>query len=289
MRIGEIISQRRRNTKNFEQANVELLDSIEIECQQYLSAVKTAGKWLLRGQSPGRDAYMATTSLRSPKTSDPILSNLFDQALMQLGFMALRKTSIFATSDFHHAKAYGAVYIVFPIDGESQFTYTNQQDLELNHASQIPLKDSGHSQEIAAALIAWIREWVKKYPDAQKQLNSMYPPFSSLKPDWSLEEIMEKVEEFCYYMERPMPRIPSHLTNWDAGDDDDEDDLEPEDLEASDIDLDAFVQMYNPRQDHLETALASGVEVYITGRYYALKQSVWADAVVQKWGVPVQG
>lgn len=284
MRISEIVNP----STSSEPAQAEWLDAIARDCKQYLSAVKTAGKWLLRGQNPGKIAYKATTSFRSPKTSDPILSNLFDQALMQLGFMALRKTSIFATSDFFHAKAYGAVYIVFPIDGESQFTYTNQQDLELNYASQIPLKDSSYRQEMAAALIAWIRQWVKKYPDAQKQLNSMNPPFSSLKPDWSLEEIMEKVEEFCYYMEIPMPRIPSHLSNWDAGDDD-EDDLEPEDLEASDIDIDAFVQMYHPRRDHLETALERGVEVYITGKYYALKLNVWGDAVAQRFGVMPAG
>jgi hypothetical protein len=276
MRISEIVNP----STSTEPAQAEWLDAIARDCHQYLSAVKTAGKWLFRGQNPGKIAYKATTSFRSPKTSDPILSNLFDQALMQLGFMALRKTSIFATSDFFHAKAYGAVYIVFPIDGESQFTYTNQQDLELNHASQIPLKDSSYRQEMAAALIAWIRQWVKKYPDAQKQLNSMNPPFASLKPDWSLEEIMEKVEEFCYYMEIPMPRIPSYLTNWYE-----EDDLEDEDLEIADIDLKAFVDMYQPRQDHLEQALKTGVEVYISGEYYALKLDVWADAVAQRFGV----
>jgi hypothetical protein len=276
MRISEIVNP----STSSEPAQAEWLDAIARDCKQYLSAVKTAGKWLLRGHKRGKDAYMAKTGNRQPKTSSQELSDLFNSALLQLGFSAQRDNSIFATSIPIQAQSYGTVYIIFPIDGKSQFTYTNQHDLELYHIQQIPLKDSGHSQEMASALIAWIRQWVKKYPDAQKQLNSMNPPFASLKPDWSLEEIMEKVEEFCYYMEIPMPRIPSYLTNWYE-----EDDLEDEDLEIADIDLKAFVDMYQPRQDHLEQALKTGVEVYISGEYYALKLDVWADAVAQRFGV----
>ena len=284
MRISEIVNGR----KISEQIDSEeLLNSIDRGCKQYLAAVHTARKWLLRGHNPGKDSYMATTRYRSPKTSNPLLSKLFDQALMYLGFTALRSTSIFAISTVSTARAFGTLYIIFPVDGESTFTYTNQHDLELYHANQIPLKNSSQKQEMAAQLIAWIRQWATKYPDAQKRMNSMYPPFASLKPDWSLDEIMEKVEEFCDEMDIPMPRIPSNLTNW--GDDDyDADDLELEDVEASDIDIDAFVDMYQPRKDHLETALAQGVEVYITGRYYALKLDVWRDAVAQRWGMAVQ-
>jgi hypothetical protein len=284
MRIREIIAMR-RHSKIFEQSEGEWLDAIERDCKQYLAAVKIAGKWLLRGQNPGKIAYMATTSYRNPKTSKKEFSDLFDQALTRLGFSALRSSSIFATSDPIRAKNYGTVYIIFPIDGKHQFTYTNQHDLDLYHIQQIPLKNESNTQQIAAELIAWIRQWVKKYPDAQKQLNLMYPPFAGLQPTDTLEEIMEKVEEFCDEMEIPMPRIPSHLTNWNVGDDEDEDDLEDEDLEIGDVDMDAFVDMYQPRKDHLEQALESEVEVYISGEYYALKLNVWGDAVAQRFGV----
>jgi hypothetical protein len=284
MRIFEIVNGR---TISEQADSEELLNSIDRDCKQYLAAVRKAHKWLLRGQSPGKDSYMATTRYRSPKTSNPILSKLFDQALMYLGFTALRSTSIFAISSVTTARWYGTPYIIFPIDGESSFTYTTQRDLDLHYVKQIPLKNSGPKQETAAQLIAWLRQWATKYPDAQKRMNSMYPPFASLKPDWSLEEIMEKVEDFCDSLQIPMPHIPPYLTNWDD-DDDFDSDLELEDVEASDIDIDAFVDMYQPSKDHLETALAQGVEVYITGRYYALKLDVWRDAVAQKWGVAVQ-
>jgi len=280
MRISEIV----RPSASSEPAQGEWLDAIARDCQQYLSAVKTAGKWLLRGHKRGKDAYMAKTGNRQPKTSSQELSDLFNSALLQLGFSAQRDNSIFATSIPIQAQSYGTVYIIFPIDGKSQFTYTNQHDLELYHIQQIPLKNESNTQQIAAELIAWIRQWVKKYPDAQKQLNLMYPPFAGLQPTDTLEEIMEKVEEFCEEMEIPMPRIPSYLTNWNN----EEDDLEDEDLEFGDIDLEAFVDMYQPRKDHLEQALKSGVEVYISGEYYALLYRAWGDAVGRTFGVPVQ-
>jgi hypothetical protein len=280
MRISEIVHP----STSSEPAQGEWLDAIARDCQQYLSAVKTAGKWLLRGHKRGKDAYMAKTGNRQPKTSSQELSDLFNSALLQLGFSAQRDNSIFATSIPIQAQSYGAVYIIFPIDGKSQFTYTNQHDLELYHIQQIPLKNESNTQQIAAELIAWIRKWVKKYPDAQKQLNLMYPPFAGLQPTDTLEEIMEKVEEFCEEMEIPMPRIPSYLTNWNN----EEDDLEDEDLEFGDIDLEAFVDMYQPRKDHLEQALKSGVEVYISGEYYALLYRAWGDAVGRTFGVPVQ-
>ncbi len=280
MRISEIV----RPSASSEPAQGEWLDAIARDCQQYLSAVKTAGKWLLRGHKRGKDAYMAKTGNRQPKTSSQELSDLFNSALLQLGFSAQRDNSIFATSIPIQAQSYGTVYIIFPIDGKSQFTYTNQHDLELYHIQQIPLKNESNTQQIAAELIAWIRQWVKKYPDAQKQLNLMYPPFAGLQPTDTLEEIMEKVEEFCEEMEIPMPRIPSYLTNWNN----EEDDLEDEDLEFGDIDLAAFVDMYQPRKDHLEQALKSGVEVYISGEYYALLYRAWGDAVGRTFGVPVQ-
>ncbi len=280
MRISEIVTP----STSSEPSQGEWLDAIARDCQQYLSAVKTAGKWLLRGHKRGKDAYMAKTGNRQPKTSSQELSDLFNSALLQLGFSAQRDNSIFATSIPIQAQSYGAVYIIFPIDGKSQFTYTNQHDLELYHIQQIPLKNESNTQQIASELIAWIRQWVKKYPDAQKQLNLMYPPFAGLQPTDTLEEIMEKVEEFCEEMEIPMPRIPSYLTNWNN----EEDDLEDEDLEFGDIDLEAFVDMYQPRKDHLEQALKSGVEVYISGEYYALLYRAWGDAVGRTFGVPVQ-
>jgi hypothetical protein len=280
MRISEIVNP----STSSEPAQGEWLDAIARDCRQYLAAVKTAGKWLLRGHKRGKDAYMAKTGNRQPKTSSQELSDLFNSALLQLGFSAQRDNSIFATSIPIQAQSYGAVYIIFPIDGKSQFTYTNQHDLELYHIQQIPLKNESNTQQIAAELIAWIRQWVKKYPDAQKQLNLMYPPFAGLQPTDTLEEIMEKVEEFCEEMEIPMPRIPSYLTNWNNR----EDDLEDEDLEFGDIDLEAFVDMYQPRKDHLEQALKSGVEVYISGEYYALLYRAWGDAVGRTFGVPIQ-
>jgi hypothetical protein len=45
------------------------------------------------------------------------------------------------------------------------------------------------------------------------------------------------------------------------------------------------MQKYQPSSTNLVKALKSGVEVYISGEYYALKLNVWGDAVAQRFGV----
>ena len=69
MRIFEIVNGRKISEQKDRE---ELLNSIDRDCKQYLAAVRKAHKWLLRGHSPGKDSYMATTRYRNPKSSNPI-------------------------------------------------------------------------------------------------------------------------------------------------------------------------------------------------------------------------
>ena len=108
MRIFEIVNKRKISEQTDRE---ELLNSIDRDCKQYLAEVRTAHKWLLRGHSSSKDSYIATTRYRNPKTSNPILSKLFDQALMYLGFTALRSTSIFGISSVAVASMYDTHFI----------------------------------------------------------------------------------------------------------------------------------------------------------------------------------
>jgi hypothetical protein len=262
LRIYEIIAHS-RNLKILEQDNVEWLDAIEQDCQQYLSAVKTANKWLLRGHSPAQDAYVATTTrFRQPSDTHPEAQKLFDQILAIHGFVAVRGNSIFATSDPYKASNYGEVYVIFPVDHYSHFTYTTENDLSLETPED--LLSESKSQEWLRQLRKWMREYEKQ---------KGWDPSNSPVRKVNLLSLLDLNDEWTRHG-LDLAELPERFRN-----------MRLIDL----VDIREFMQKYQPSSTNLVKALKSGVEVYIAGKYYALKLDVWGDAVAQRFGVPPKG
>lgn len=121
MRIFEIAPGEKQPV-NFKSLKDFWQNKIEVECSEALAEMRKASSWLYRGSNDYGHIYKGSShNERKPKDSSKYLSVEWDRMLQQLGFDAVRSNSIFCTSNSSHARSFGKVYCVFPING---FKYT---------------------------------------------------------------------------------------------------------------------------------------------------------------------
>jgi hypothetical protein len=232
---------------------VKWLERIKRDCSSYLDAVHKAKHWLYRG-GRGPDAYIAKSwNQRFPKDSNAVAQQLFDHKLAELGFVALRSNSIFATSDIYQASEYGdRVYVIFPIDNHSSFTYTNEHDLVLDEPDDVGIDRSVRDQWVKITKES-IVEWLKNY-------NKPTP-----RPLTTLLRILNQIQIFSWHQisdaisdvkkDKRLDTLPKHL--WDVN--------------LKDwLTTKQFVERWNPSNQDLSQAIEKQLEVYISGSYYAL-------------------
>jgi hypothetical protein len=248
------------------------LDRIQTDCTQYLKEVKKAKAWLYRGTS-GPDAFVAKSWLtRQPKDSNREAQVLFDQMLAQLGFVALRGNSIFTTSGFWHTKEFGdKTYVIFPVDGASHYTYTNQGDIVLDHPYDVGI-DADMVNTLKQELLPYVKD------DKAK--------LGKKKPSMSLKELLYQVENrwnswysaqkalMAYVKKTPTHGIPAKF-------------LDP-DLDKQLLTIDVFAKKWEPHQGNLALALKHEWEVYVSGAYYALEVEAYGDFIAARFGVKVE-
>lgn len=109
----------------------ETIKLLNTNCSEIMAAYKAAEEILFRGSIESSISLREPNYPRLPKDSDPNIQQAADEYLKQLGFVAMRSNSMFATSDFHMAFAYTrytdkrpekkTLYMVFPFNG---FDYT---------------------------------------------------------------------------------------------------------------------------------------------------------------------
>lgn len=247
------------------------LDRIQTDCAQYLKQVKKAKRWLYRG-STGPAAFVAKSwEKREPKDSNKEAQILFDQMLATLGFVALRSNSIFTTSDFWHTKEFGdRTYVIFPVDGSSHYTYTNQADLVLDHPGDVGY-DRDSSDELKKELLPFVKAEIAK--------------LGKKKPSMSLKELAYQVENTwnswfnvqkalqAYVKKTPNHGIPTKF-------------LDPE-INKLLLTPEGFDKQWKPKQDNLALALKHEWEVYVSGVYYALEVETYGDFIAAQFGVKV--
>jgi hypothetical protein len=248
------------------------LDRIQKDCVQYLQEVRKAKKWLYRGTS-GPNAFVAKSWLtRQPKDSNREAQILFDQMLAQLGFVALRGNSIFTTSDFWHTKEFGdKTYVIFPVDGASHYTYTNQADLVLDSVSDVGL-DYNASQQLKKELVPYVQAELDKLGNKKPSvaLKDLMYYAASTWASWEGTAIRLK----AYVKKVPTHGIPAKFTDPATT--------------LNMITTDGFVKKWEPKQTELAQGLKKEREVYVSGVYYALDAEVYGDFIAAKFGVPVQ-
>jgi hypothetical protein len=248
------------------------LDRIQTDCSQYLKEVRKAKKWLYRGTS-GPDAFVGKSWLtREPKDSNREAQVMFDQMLAQLGFVALRSNSIFTTSDFWHTKEFGEkTYVIFPVDGQSHYTYTNQNDLVLDNVGDVGMDNEATNklkQELMPYLLKIREKFTKKVPISLQQL--IYNTESSWTTWIYVKQQMDKFIKAT----KSKHDIPEKF-------------LDP-DLVKKLMTPDIFVKKWKPMQADLAQGLKKEREVYVSGVYYALEAEKYGDYIAAKFKVPVQ-
>lgn len=243
----------------------KLFAHIEKNCSNYLKAVRKSKKFLYRGAN-GPDAYVAKSwDDRKPLDSKKAGQQLFDSLLAQQGFVALRGNSIFTTPYQSKAGRYGKLYVIFPIDGQSHFTYTNQMDLTIYHVYQIPV-----DRKLAEPWMKKFHEWLKI---KLKELKA------AKKKDYDVQFVQNTLEFLTAILKDPNMASSSyriydilvdHKKSWlEKG-------APPELMKVkytSLVSVESFNKKYNPSQTNLPKAMKDNVEVYVSGTYYALSWS----------------
>ena len=237
----------------------QLFKHIEKNCSRYLKDVRKSKSFLYRGAN-GPPAYVAKSwDDRKPKDSKKGAQQLFDRLLAQQGFVALRSNSIFTTSDFSRASGYGGrPYVIFPIDNQSHFTYTNQADLTLNNIYEIPV-----DRKLADPWMKKFLEWLKK---ENQQLTadgkhdylintrlSSVVNILSLKegdPSWEIYKLLVLDKQEFLAKGAPPELMKTKYTSL--------------------VSVESFNNVFKPSQTNLARALQDQVEVYVSGTYYAL-------------------
>lgn len=249
----------------------KLFAKLEKECSEYIAAAKKANEWLYRG-SGGSDEYVAKSwQTRRPKDSSSQAQELFDQMLASLGFVALRSNSIFATSNYDHATQFGdQVFVIFPVDHRSHFTYTKEDDVTLNNVEDVgvnPKKLAKVKRELHDILQRIKTEhnvgdtdfWMTRLLD-----------YTDPKSFWSWEAVKKGLAEVPPDV---VTKIPKKFWQMDV---------------AKLVDLEGFVNRYQPQSKNLDQAIMNEVEVYISGVYYALSAAKYQEYISNYFGVEVR-
>ena len=105
---------------------LKIMGFIEANCSQYLKEVRKTGMFLYRGVTPAQHNnapyFIGNPRIdRWPKDTKQTIQIKVDEMLQKMGFTALRRNSIFATSDMLATISFGKMYAIFPLNG---FTYT---------------------------------------------------------------------------------------------------------------------------------------------------------------------
>ena len=237
----------------------KLFDILDVECSEFISAMKQANKMLYRGTKSeetvfeGR-SYDDPTSPRRTKDSNREISDKFDDMLRQMGVKAVRSNSIYTTSDPGFASHYGwNVYIIFPKNG-FDFLGTNTRDLILNTWWQ--LVDQKKLIDLWKKLDEWGKANVEKWDDNSIGRNLRWT-------DW---------EHVTRYV----------LHNFESGN---QFNLPQE----YNIDIHDYItqqgirENFEPNVTNLTDAMASGNELMVRGEYWALKRSDWHEAVNRRY------
>jgi hypothetical protein len=128
---------------------VKLVNTIEKQAGNYWEIYKKIGKVLWRGrvrESKKFPAFQASSiTNRRTRDSSTIATQMYDQALTQLGIKAQRSNSIFAISDYNTAIEYGDPYVIIP-KNTANFSWSESKTDLVLLPKDIPRKKDDSTQ-----------------------------------------------------------------------------------------------------------------------------------------------
>ena len=238
-----------------------LIQTIQKECSQALTAFKATGKVLFRGVRAGTSnpaAYVGRSwNERRTMTSDPEGQKVFDYALQKMGISALRSNSIFTTSDGEQADGYGNLYIIIPKNG-FQFSWAvHEPDMVIDDVSML------YNEDVIEKIIDGI--------DALVEKGKM--PSDASGYDWNEILKYDGYEDAMMYLKDA--KYPAAA--------------------LKKITLDKLIDYYHiktnitPTNKDFNAALKSRNEVLINGEYYAFNFSQFKDILAGLFNIKISG
>lgn len=220
---------------------------IQQRCGRILKAMAQTQQYLWHGtkQSIGSVTFVSTSpSMRLPMNSDPEVSKIFNWALDQLGFRARRDNSTFVTSDRSLAQSFGTTYVILPWDNQYDFTYTREHDLILTKRKLPGLINHTLAQKLY--------ERFHNLPAQDKDKIMIYSDIVKGSPEFLVLWLVQ------YENQTQILKYLSEKTGMSS-------------RWQDYVDLPKFENLYQPRKTNLAYAMEQGVEIYLTGKYYALR------------------
>jgi len=262
MKICEITQS--RSFTDLGQDFLAVADSIERDCTQYLAITRRAGGFLYRGIGGIRPHMFLASSRqnRNPLDSNNQAQEYFDLCLKKLGFTALRSNSIFATSDYEHAERFGRVYVVFPLDRRSAYTYTNKYDITLGAHNLGSMVNHDNLRPVIDDLAVKLRQLPETSLAITSQVLRNITPVTDRMAVWNiLDRNRDK-----YISVGADPR-------WF-------------DIDISQfLDEKTFEKNFQPSNTNLDHAISDHLEVYITGEYYAIQEHYYRAQLLERFGI----
>lgn len=278
--INDLKKFRDPKTHGYEKIIDQIVPIIKQRCSKYLPSLLASRFFLHRGLGPNehknRLAFRANSrNARRPIDSDPKAQILFDKALQDLNFTALRSNSIFTSGDPEVVKTYGTGYIIFPTN-EATFTWSkNRSDLIIRMDELEQCREVDMDLDYAKSLIL-------------ERIHKLSSDFPSMEIMSSFNEIKRVVNRDIVnpndvkgIIQNINMKSRTSLRNFDQ---DLFDFLESlyriskEDQAKTmrgdfEIDLDKFQKRFDMTNKDFDAALDTGHEILIHGEYIAVLSS----------------
>jgi hypothetical protein len=246
----------------------KIWNEIQTSCSDAINDMKQAGKLLYRGlKTETRPAFHDRSKTRRPRDSDPFISQVFDYCLVQLGAKALRSNSTFTTSDKFQSEGYGNLYMIFPVNGQYTFTWTNTKDLIIDRDDIDIFINRQKIHELNDEINYIVIEESKMLRNDPRHDMDIIQALSPLK-NISLGELFYTLcdpESSIHTVDLKKYNLNLHWEYY--------------------VDVDSMKNRYEPRFSDLAAAIESGNEVCISGQYIALSTLFFESFVIKSLGM----
>lgn len=193
---------------------------------------------------------------RRPKDSTRWANDLFDWCLKKLGFTALRGNSIFCTSDQDLAVDYGELYMIFPIDKASSYTYTKYDDVIIVGDIFVDMINDKKLEKLRDQ-VSYIIQHPEDYdddPDLIRTTNLLWKGVRGIFELMASAEGQEMLHDF-----QRKTGVSANIYDL--------------------VDVGKFEQEIHPNNSNLADGLRRQREVMISGEYYALREDDWWETI----------
>lgn len=243
---------------------------LNTQCAGYIKEFKQAHQPLYRGMNYAGHALVGRSyQQRRPLDSSVTETQLFDQALTQLGIAAQRGNSIFTTGQLSQANVYGNIFVIVPKD-TATFSWSKSTD-------DLTLRDG----DLASNMI--ITRPASVYKLLKKEINQVGYQLDAEQIQPKLAKYYAQLDKLQGYLEINDEFHIKMCMAWFLR-------YMPESVIAQNsaailnpiLDIKRFQKTYVMSDRNLVAAIKNRGEVLIHGEYYAMNTDIWDDLITRK-------